>query len=43
MPKSVKEALVEIIQEHGKLSENEALEFIHKMEITGRFSSETWQ
>ena len=43
MPQSVKEAILEIIQKEGHHTEEQAQEFFHQMELTGRYASETWQ
>lgn len=42
MPTSVCDALKEVFQKEGGISENQAHEMLDAMEKTGRFQSETW-
>ncbi|XP_067296248.1 NADPH-dependent diflavin oxidoreductase 1 isoform X1 [Pseudorasbora parva] len=42
MPSSVCDALKEVFQKEGGMSENQAQEMLDAMEKTGRFQSETW-
>lgn len=42
MPKDVKGALVEVFSQQGKMSEEEAENFVKKMEQTKRYQVETW-
>jgi hypothetical protein len=42
MPNDVRNALKEIVQVHGQVSEDQVEEFIKTMERQGRYSTETW-
>jgi hypothetical protein len=42
MPNDVRNALKEITQVHGQVSDDQAEEFIKTMERHGRYSTETW-
>jgi len=42
MPTSVCDALKEVFQKEGGISESQAHEMLDAMEKTGRFQSETW-
>uniref|UniRef100_A0A673KQA4 Oxidoreductase FAD/NAD(P)-binding domain-containing protein n=1 Tax=Sinocyclocheilus rhinocerous TaxID=307959 RepID=A0A673KQA4_9TELE len=42
MPTSVCDALKEVFQKEGGMSENQAQEMLHAMEKAKRFQSETW-
>jgi len=42
MPKGVRQALVEILQERGGHSEENAEAYLDRMEKAGRYKQETW-
>ncbi|XP_034952313.1 NADPH-dependent diflavin oxidoreductase 1 [Chelonus insularis] len=42
MPKAVKEEFIEIAKTFGNLDDNNAVEFVKKLEATGRYQTETW-
>lgn len=42
MPKGVRQALVEVLQEHGELGEEDAEAYLDAMEKAGRYKQETW-
>lgn len=42
MPTGVCDALKEVFQKEGGMTENQAQEMLDAMEKTGRFQSETW-
>lgn len=42
MPQAVREALIEVFQEHGRLSREEAEAYLVTLEKSGRYRQETW-
>lgn len=42
MPKAVREALIDILEEHGDTSRSAAETFLASMEKDGRYQQETW-
>lgn len=42
MPKGVREALSDVLQEHGQMELEEANEYLDQMEKDGRYKQETW-
>jgi sulfite reductase alpha subunit-like flavoprotein len=42
MPKGVREALIDVLAEHGSLSAAEAESYLQQMEKSGRYKQETW-
>jgi sulfite reductase alpha subunit-like flavoprotein len=42
MPQAVREALIEVFQEHGKTDREGAEAYLVSMEKSGRYRQETW-
>lgn len=42
MPQAIREALIEVFQEEGNLSRDEAEAYFVRMEKNGRYKQETW-
>ncbi|KAI5198668.1 hypothetical protein AUEXF2481DRAFT_46522 [Aureobasidium subglaciale EXF-2481] len=42
MPKGVREALSDVLREHGQMEANKASEYLDQMEKDGRYKQETW-
>ncbi|THW23715.1 NADPH dependent diflavin oxidoreductase-like protein 1 [Aureobasidium pullulans] len=42
MPKGVREALADVLKEHGQMTAEEASEYLDQMERDGRYKQETW-
>lgn len=42
MPQAVREALVEVFEEQGKLSREQAEKYLSSIENEGRYRQETW-
>lgn len=42
MPKAVNNALKDVIMEYGQMSEQDAVDYLEKMERNRRYQTETW-
>jgi sulfite reductase alpha subunit-like flavoprotein len=42
MPQAIREALIEVFQEHGMMEREEAEQYLVGMEKGGRYKQETW-
>jgi sulfite reductase alpha subunit-like flavoprotein len=42
MPQAIREALIEVFQELGKIDREEAEQYLAGMEKGGRYKQETW-
>ena len=42
MPDNVRDALIEVIQQEGQMTEEEAQEYVENLDRTKRYQAETW-